>query len=150
MRKRIYYFTLVLLFLTGQIVNAQVTIGSQDNPHAGAVLDLKSTTQGLLLPRVALTNVTTFGLSGTPGDAAGMVVFNTNDIIGKGIYVWDGAKWQKNGGIVTPPDDPILVNSIEIIGDASVKSGETANYTVSVLPNDAANKGVTWDLENCY
>ena len=98
--RKIYYLILGLLFSISGTITAQVTIGSQSDPHAGAVLDLKSTTQGLLLPQASLTNVNTFGLSGTATTAAGMVVFNTNGGTvggnGKGVYVWDGEKWQAN------------------------------------------------------
>ena len=102
MRKRIYFFTLVLLFLTGQVVNAQVTIGSNDDPHAGAVLELKSD-KGFLLPRVSLTNATSFDLGGSATAAEGMVVYNLNGSFegGKGVYVWNGAKWQAFGGETT-------------------------------------------------
>ena len=87
-------------------VSAQVTIGTNNDPHAGAVLDLQSTSKGLLLPRISLTNVTTFTLdekgADTAATAKGMVVYNTNANItggaGVGVYVWDGAKWTTVGG----------------------------------------------------
>jgi hypothetical protein len=83
---------------------AQVKIG--DNPttiNAGSVLELESTNKGLLMPRISLTNTTTWGLQGTP--AAGMHVYNTNTGITSsnmnyptltakiGEYYWDGTGW---------------------------------------------------------
>ena len=94
---------------------AQVTIGSNAEPHSGAVLDLKSTTQGILLPRVFIDDANDFGLAGNASAGEGMVVYNTNDGLtgGKGVYVWDGEKWtlvRDSGGdgddgtvIITPP-----------------------------------------------
>lgn len=83
---------------------AQVKIG--DNPttiNGGSVLELESTNKGLLMPRISLTNTTTWGLAGT--SAAGMHVFNTNTGITStnttyptlaakiGEYYWDGTGW---------------------------------------------------------
>ncbi|WP_254411166.1 hypothetical protein [Dyadobacter diqingensis] len=83
---------------------AQVKVG--DNPtiiNAGSVLEIESTNKGLQLPRIALTNTTTWGLLGTP--SAGMHVYNTNLSITstnvnyptlaakKGQYYWDGSGW---------------------------------------------------------
>jgi len=83
---------------------AQVKIG--DNPitiNAGSALEIESTNKGLLMPRISLTNTTTWGLAGTA--APGMHVYNTNLAITstntvyptllakKGEYYWDGTGW---------------------------------------------------------
>lgn len=77
--------------------------GSPLLPHAGAVLDLESNNKGLLLPRLSITNTTTWGLSGTA--IAGMTVYNANAGItssntsypiipgGIGQYYFDGTGW---------------------------------------------------------
>jgi len=97
---------IVAAFLFGAvgISNAQVKVG--DNPtviNAGSVLELESTNKGLLMPRISLTNTTTWGLAGTP--TAGMHVYNTNAGIAStntayptavnkiGEYYWDGTGW---------------------------------------------------------
>jgi hypothetical protein len=56
MKQKMMFLMLMLLMLSTASVNAQVTIGSTADPHAGAVLDLQSTTQGLKLPNVALNS----------------------------------------------------------------------------------------------
>jgi len=96
---------MILLFLMVSgtaFVNAQVTIGADSAPHLGAVLELHSTTQGLLLPRVALSDVAVFGLAGNASTAVGMTVYNTNAGItngrGVGVYVWDGNNWKVSAG----------------------------------------------------
>ncbi|MDR1591555.1 MAG: fibrobacter succinogenes major paralogous domain-containing protein [Prevotellaceae bacterium] len=99
---------------------AQVTIGGGDPPKAGTVLDLNSTTKGgLLLSNVYLDKLTHIPANQLIGitaeqdantDLAGTVVYNTNaclklevsqmnsiDMSGRGIYVWDGNKWNKIG-----------------------------------------------------
>ena len=83
-------------------VNAQVTIGTTNDPHAGAVLDLQSINKGFLLPKVSLNDASKFQLA-TDAEAAsgvGMMVYNTNAGMeggGVGVYVWDGAKWTTVG-----------------------------------------------------
>ncbi|MCC8146607.1 MAG: fibrobacter succinogenes major paralogous domain-containing protein [Bacteroidales bacterium] len=82
-------------------VQGQMTIGSLADPHSGAVLELKSSNKGLLLPRISLNDVNVFQLEETTGSTAdmaeGMIVYNTNESIadgsGKGVYLWDGSKW---------------------------------------------------------
>jgi len=95
---------LALFVLSAASVNAQVTIGTTDDPHKGAILDLKSTEKGLLLPKVSLDDVALFQLATSPADiesGEGMAVYNINENItggnGKGVYVWDGQKWAPIG-----------------------------------------------------
>jgi uncharacterized protein (TIGR02145 family) len=102
--KKMMLLMLTLFMLLGVAsMNAQVTIGTDHLPHAGAVLDLQSTTQGLKLPNVALNaDPTVFVLPETSADtkalAVGMVVYNTANVgQGPGIYAWDGAKWLPIG-----------------------------------------------------
>lgn len=93
----------MMLFSTTE-VSAQVKVG--DNPttiNPGSVMELESTNKGLMMPRISLTNTTTWGLAGTA--AAGMHVYNTNTGITSsnaaypilaakiGEYYWDGTGW---------------------------------------------------------
>ena len=88
---------LLLLFVSIIALNAksQVTIGSQDTPDPGAILELKSTSLGFLPSRVSLVN------PGNPGPllnhVEGMVVFNktNNDSLSAGLYYNSGTKWIK-------------------------------------------------------
>ncbi len=67
-------------------------------PNTAALLDLTSTSKGILIPRVSLTATNVWGLDGTATD--GMMVYNTNTAItgtnqnGKNFYVWQGGQWQ--------------------------------------------------------
>jgi hypothetical protein len=61
--KKMMFLMLTLLIGSAASMNAQVTIGSDENPHSGAILDLQSANLGLKLPNVALDNdLTVFGL----------------------------------------------------------------------------------------
>src|SRR5688572_20817827 len=80
-----HLLTLVfLIILIG--TNAQnVGIGTT-SPNASALLDLNSTTRGLLLPR--LNNTQMFGIQ---SPASGLVVFNTNY---NELYHYNGTSWH--------------------------------------------------------
>ncbi|PRB06053.1 hypothetical protein CQ046_02435 [Chryseobacterium sp. MYb7] len=95
--KNNYIGKIVLLLVSinsANFLNAQVGVGTT-NPNSNAVLELSSTSKGLLLSRVALTNTT----SSSPLSAheKGMVVYNTaviNDVV-EGMYENDGTKWNR-------------------------------------------------------
>ncbi|MDR0680297.1 MAG: fibrobacter succinogenes major paralogous domain-containing protein [Dysgonamonadaceae bacterium] len=138
MKRKMMFLALMLLMLSTASVNAQVVIGSEADPHDGAVLDLQSTTQGFKLPTVSLADVITFGLAGDVGTATGMMVYNTNASIkdgnGKGIYIWNGKKWN-----VVNTDNSEDTNE----GSATAKIGDNM-YKIYTYPYDVG----TWMLEN--
>ncbi|MDR0547342.1 MAG: hypothetical protein LBG77_07150 [Dysgonamonadaceae bacterium] len=97
--KKILQLAIFLMVLGLLSVDAQVHIGSTENPHDGSILDLSNAgSLGMLLPRVPLGDADVFQLSGDAAAATGMVVYNTNATMtngyGAGVYVWDGAKWN--------------------------------------------------------
>ena len=97
MKKRIYYLVLGLLMTIPGMVNAQVAIGTNEDPHPAAVLDLQSTTtpgKGLLLPKVELSDVSSFGLGGNAARAEGMIVYCPGQNVSAGVYLWTGSKWE--------------------------------------------------------
>jgi hypothetical protein len=100
--RKLFCGLLMFTMLSVATVKAQVNIGSEDNPHLGAILDMsqvKEKNLGLLLPGVSLSSESDFQLptsaTATPADAKGMIVYNTNSNMGKGvgIYVWNGTRW---------------------------------------------------------
>ncbi len=85
-------FTTFIFCLLLSGLYAQVGIGTT-TPHASAVLELKSSSKGLLVPRVSLLS-TTDGVT-VPSPAAGLLVYNTvsqNDVL-PGFYYWDSS-WK--------------------------------------------------------
>lgn len=86
------------LLLFSQFSTAQVTIGSVLTPNKDALLDLQeegTTTKGLLLPRVALQQTTSF--APMQAHTQGMVVYNTAKVadVTPGYYYNNGTKWMK-------------------------------------------------------
>jgi hypothetical protein len=63
-----------------------VGIGTS-SPSASAVLDLTSTTQGFLPPRMTTTQRTSLGIVATPG----LIVYDTDD---NKHYGWNGSSWN--------------------------------------------------------
>ena len=65
-------------------------------PDASVKLQIEDTQRGVLIPRISLPNVNTFGLAGNT-QTEGILVYNTNVSTiggrGKGFYYWDGTKW---------------------------------------------------------
>ena len=92
MKKLLVFPVLLITYLTV----GQVGIGTT-SPNSNAVLDITSTTSGLLLPRLALTNTTSPNPLSV--DVAGMVVYNTATAgdVTPGFYVNDGTDWIRLG-----------------------------------------------------
>ncbi|GHC56696.1 hypothetical protein [Ulvibacter litoralis] len=99
------YFTYVKYFLICTILayctpaNAQIGINTT-TPNG--ILDITSTTQGVVLPRIPLTASNTMAPVANPQGGTiptGTVIYNTNTTstgtndVSEGIYVWDGTKW---------------------------------------------------------
>ena len=99
--KKLFFFILLVVASNASIY-AQVTIGSNAEPDANAVLDLQSATKGLLLPRLALSR--SDSPSPLSAHTAGMTVYNTATssesvpfeyYVSPGLYFNDGSKWVR-------------------------------------------------------
>ena len=137
--KKIFYLALMTLIVSTVSMNAQVTIGSQADPHAGAVLDLQSTSKGLLLPHVALKGETVWGLDGAAVE--GMLVYNTGDVLPKGLHVWSAERWA----LLQETAPTVLVTGVTLNkATARIVVGDTERLIATVFPSDATNQAVTW------
>ncbi len=82
----------------GNQATAQMKVGNNPTTiDASSMLEVEATNQGILLPRISIGNIVTWGLAGaTPVN--GMFVYNTNAATtggsGIGIYYWANAKWN--------------------------------------------------------
>jgi len=60
---------------------------------ASAMLDVKSSNKGLLIPRIAIPDLTVAAPVATP--AVSLLVYNTNASTGEGYYYWSGSSWTR-------------------------------------------------------
>jgi hypothetical protein len=64
-------------------------------PDASAMLEVKATNKGILIPKIALTQTTSASPVTSP--AQSLLVYNIatiNDVT-PGYYYWDGSKWVR-------------------------------------------------------
>ena len=123
-RKFTHQFVIIFFLfflLSGFRMQAQVTIGLGEEPVHGALLQIKdipnvsdgkeNSTRGFMLPRVNLVGIsdakigTTTDFTANKQEYIGLIVYNLYDNklteadeskqLYKGIYVWDGDKWQR-------------------------------------------------------
>lgn len=93
------FFLLFLLSFAAFKIKAQgVGINTDgSSPDASALLDVKATDRGVLVPRVSLSNVTSASPVSSP--ATGLLVYNTNASVtggnGSGFYFWTGSAWAR-------------------------------------------------------
>lgn len=89
------HFMLMWLLLPPLVSISQVGIGTE-NPRNKSVLDLSSTTKGLLPPRLTGLQKSEMGLT---ADDAGMMIYQTDIPLAplaptpKGLYYFDGVNW---------------------------------------------------------
>ncbi len=107
---------LVALLFSASMMMSQVKIGDNiDQINSNSLLELESTDQGVLLPRLELVMTT----DPTPlsEHVKGMIVYNTvelNDVV-EGIYWNDGTKWQRVSGPIAADNDSDPTNEIQTI-----------------------------------
>ncbi|MGD0710824.1 MAG: hypothetical protein ABR968_06540 [Bacteroidales bacterium] len=143
--------------------NVLVTDDSNYVAKTSAMLDIKSSNKGLLIPRVNLT-ATTSALPITSPDSS-LIVYNkaTAGNVTPGYYFWDGGKWVRiangQGGLnvvtktasatLLPTETMVLAsNNITLTLPAitstddglaiSVKNNGTYTDLITVVPNGAA------------
>ena len=90
---------LTLALTAGIMASAQVKIGDDvTNLNANSLLELESTSKGVLFPRVTLTGTTDATTIGTT-HVAGMTVYNTatTSDVTEGMYTSNGTIWVKLG-----------------------------------------------------
>jgi len=82
---------LILMTILSQVIFGQnVGIGTT-SPNASALLDLSSTTKGVLLPRMSTTQ-----RNAIASPVSGLVIINTDDLC---LDIYDGVNWIKNCGL---------------------------------------------------
>ena len=90
---------LVAIMVLGAFNSSAQNVGIGTNtPVASAKLQIVDANRGLLIPNVALVNVTN-GVTPVSAPATGLLVWNTNAAVtggsGTGYYYWDGSQWVR-------------------------------------------------------
>ncbi|MBU0765367.1 MAG: DUF1566 domain-containing protein [Bacteroidetes bacterium] len=131
----------VLLPLTSQLNAQNVAITDDDgyNADPSAMLDVKSTTKGMLVPRLTLTE-----RENIPLPATGLMVYQTDGA--PGFYFFDGTVWKLIGEVPAESDPQVGANTTNYLS----KWDGTALVTSSIFDNGKVGIGVangTFPLE---
>ncbi len=126
-------FVLILLcFMSTIAINAQVAINTTSTqPDPSAMLDVTSTSLGVLIPRMSMSSV-----PGTP--ATGLLVYVTaGGSSGNGFYYYNGTSWERlsdGSGILavtaggTGTSTQFTPGSVVFAGPSGVYSQDNANF----------------------
>jgi len=165
--KKLLLLTGILAMLTMQVLNAQVTVGSQEPPVSGSLFQLKTindalskgdvnATKGLGLPRVALVKKDELQPMYSATDAAaltadqkmahkGLIVYNLteddNEGLSLGLNFWDGEKWSSMQSAKGNAIAQVLCSQIMVYGNY-VKGKRTTPQEVISIPLDVTKAGV--------
>ncbi len=97
--KRIKNLTITIAIFTifgMQSTTAQVLIsGSYGTPDASSMLEISSTTGGILIPRMTMAERDLIDVTGSP---TGVIIYQTDNT--PGFYYYDGSAWETFGGNV--------------------------------------------------
>jgi hypothetical protein len=128
-------------------LSAQTGIGTT-SPSASAKLEVASSTQGFLPPRVALTATNAFTpIVGSSSAATGLLVYNTatagsapNNVM-PGYYYWNGSSWVQisNGLIVDSKTAGFTLsasdnNKVIIVTSSTAVTVTVSNTSPNILP----------------
>jgi len=105
---------------------------------ASAMLDIYSTTKGVLIPRVTLTS-NLISASPVTSPATGLLVYNIGANQPVGLYYWNVSTWASLGGTSAPEGSETIINagnSIAVSGTGTTGSP----YVVGFAP-----QSVTYD-----
>jgi hypothetical protein len=107
-----FIFILAIIGITNNSIGQQVIVtddASYTTPATGTVLDIKSTTKGLIIPRMTSAQKTSLGNT-TPIN--GVVIYDT-DL--KSFWYWDNSTWNQ-----------IAASNIPL---TNIKFGDASNYS---------------------
>jgi hypothetical protein len=131
---KIVFFLIVSLCVVYGNLIAQVSFNTDGSAADGsAMVDVKSTNKGLLIPRVALTATSSASPVTTP--AASLLVYNTaaTSDVTPGYYYWSGSKWER----LSSTGSPEIIGVTEVTGDYSAL--KTDNL---ILAAGSSNNGI--------
>lgn len=161
MKTRISIIIIISLIFTQSDIKSQVTIGSNQPPVRGSLLDLKehpadisntTASRGLILPRVLLNTTSDLSptiISASPADKlvhTALTVFHIGSPnICKGVYTWSGEEWNPITDLCTVT---LNCGSAAINGQYTVGTPLGASNTITLTIN--ATKAAIGGTYNIY
>lgn len=146
LQQRMWMLFLTLTIASGTSLQAQVTIGAENDPNNAkefAALRLVSTTSGLRYPQLSGTQITTLnGMMGSNTLAPGLMVFNT-DGTGSLQYYVGSNKWVNLSAIRGVAKSGVE-ESVRFEGDAiiNISDMENNNYVKEYSIQSASNQNI--------
>lgn len=126
MKKLSIFLLLSILIANNSDLFSQVAISNTTtNPDASAMLEVKATDKGILIPRMTYTQ-----RSGISSPAEGLLVYQTD--IDEGFYYYDGSSWQYVSGNMWADGGNYITPSNS---SGNIKIAETLDYTYGVYTN---------------
>lgn len=139
---------LVFFYFLNHLIYSQVGIGTT-TPDPSSILDIQAIDRGILVPRIALTDVSLISLDGSSAAAEGLLIFNTNPLTvggsGIGFYYFNGSTWEQ-----LVPKSKMDQLWTETAGDIERQSGDVYIGNTNGTNNDLyiSNALIDWDDPN--
>jgi len=102
------------------ILSAQVGIGTT-SPNGSSILDISSTSKGLLMPRLTQTQI-----NGMTGLSAGMQVYNTTE---NALAIYDGSRWLFEKRYIS---GFVGLGDTIVLGNVMVKIPSSGNKSIQI------------------
>jgi hypothetical protein len=147
-------FTLAVFLLLAFASIGQNNVGINDDnssAKASAILDVYSTSKGLLIPRIALTSTTTASPVTSPETS--LLIYNTATTgdVSPGYYYWNGSsKWVRLAGSTDPQH---LSNTVSKSANSTLLKTEnmvfaSGNITLTLPTVTSTDDGLTIVIKN--
>lgn len=150
--KKLLLVALLQLSLSAMVC-AQNNIGINNGaPDASAALDITSTTQGMLVPRMTKAQRDVINMvSGVSTPAPGLLIYQTDNTAG--FYYYTGTAWTALSGSSSAGGA-----TLQLLADKTGGTGETPPVATTVTPSviafnnilTAPGNGNTWSSNNTF
>lgn len=143
--RNVFLYIIAALFSLPAI--SQVSVSNDGAlPDQSAMLDIKSSDKGILIPRVSITSLTS-AVTPVSNPARGLLVYNMNSPYNEGFYVWDGDSWS---ALASTDYVNNITNSLGIVAFGEMyQFHNVGSYTSVTLSSSGGwfpwNTGITGD-----
>jgi hypothetical protein len=146
---------ILIILMLGMTATAQVGINADgSSPDGSAMLDVKSDTAGILIPRMTMAQ-----RNAISNPATGLMIYQTDDVAG--FYHYDGSDWKTVGSGAFSIDDLsdgkagghsyFLGENAGMNDNGTVNSNTAVGFNALKLNTDAVDNAAfgTYTLNNC-